>query len=268
VAASAVASAAASVAEPTEPVAQADVPTSQAIPAPVPAAPVAALADSGEEIPVYATSFAPSQRLSYHLRRGWLSGTGVLTWQHDAPHAAGARYELQLDARVAGLSLLSQRSEGGFDAAGLAPQRFTDQRLRGSTRATNFQRERGVIGFSGPSVEYPLIPGVQDRLSWMLQLPAVVDAAPQRAAAGERITLYVIGARGDAAVWVFRFVAAESVTTDAGDVPALKFIREPRQPHDTQAEVWLDPAQHHLPVRARLGNPPDGDVLDMVRMVP
>lgn len=218
----------------------------------------------GEAIPVYPTAFAPSQTLTYHLRRGLLSGTGVLSWHHDPPNEAGASYELRLEAKALGLSLLTQVSQGHFDAAGLAPQRFTDQRLRSSTRAANFQRERGLIGFSGPSVEFQMVPGVQDRLSWMLQLPAILEAGPQRAAPGERVTLYVIGARGDAAVWSFRYQGHESVTTEAGELPAVKFIREPRQPNDTQAEVWLDPAHHHLPVRARLGNPPDGEVLDLV----
>ena len=44
--------------------------------------------------------------------------------------------------------------------------------------------------------------------------------------------------------------------------------REPRRPHDTQAEVWLDPTRHHLPVRARIGNPPDGDMLELIRSAP
>ena len=57
----------------------------------------------------------------------------------------------------------------------------------------------------------------------------------------------MVGARGDAAVWVFRFIGRERLTTDAGPVDAVKFIREPRKPHDTQAEVWLDPARHYLP---------------------
>jgi hypothetical protein len=238
----------------------------------LPAGPAAAsavtVAGAAEEIPVYPTALPPSQVMNYQVRRGVLSGTGVLDWRHEPDTPGGPRYTLALDARVAGLSVLNQRSEGSVDPAGLAPRRFTDQRLRGSQRAANFQRERGVVSFSGPSVEFPLVPGVQDRLSWMVQLPAIVAAAPQRATTGSRITLYVIGARGDAAVWVFAFVAAEPVATEWGEVPALKFVREPRQPHDTQAEVWLDPARAFLPLRARLGNPPDGEVFELQRVDP
>jgi hypothetical protein len=35
---------------------------------------------------------------------------------------------------------------------------------------------------------------------------------------------------------------------------ALKLVREPTQPYDTRAEVWTDPAAHHLPLRLRLTN--------------
>ena len=44
---------------------------------------------------------------------------------------------------------------------------------------------------------------------------------------------------------------------------ALKLVREPRKPHDTGVEVWLDPTRQHLPARARLS---DGgrDALDLL----
>lgn len=250
-----------------------DVPAvAAASPEPAPASPAASvpawIAESGAPLPVYATRFPPSQTLTYRLQRGLLGGSAVLTWSQSELGEPGAHYQLQLLARAAGLNVLTQVSQGGFDAAGLAPRRFTDERLRGPARAANLIRERGLISFSGPSIEYGWVPGVQDRLSWMIQLPAIVDAKPQLAAEGQRITLAVIGARGDAAVWVFRFVGSEPVDTPAGRVQALKFIREPRKPHDTQAEVWLDPLRHHLPARARMGNPPDGEVFELVRESP
>ena len=248
---------------PALPVSPAEAPVA---PAGVPAG-LLPLGDS-EPLPVYPARLPPSQTLHYQLRRGLLGGSAVLEWQHAEPGPDGVTYRMRLVARAAGFVMLTQESEGGIDAAGLVPRRFTDQRLRGSTRATNFQPERGRIGFSGPSVEYAWAPGVQDRLSWMLQLPAIVDANPRLASPGERITLAVVGARGDAAVWVFRFVAEEPVATATGERRALKFVREARKPHDTQAEVWLDPARHHLPLRARIGNPPDGEVLDLLREEP
>ena len=33
---------------------------------------------------------------------------------------------------------------------------------------------------------------------------------------------------------------------------AVHLQRQPRRPYDTQADIWLDPVQHHLPVRLHL----------------
>ena len=208
---------------------------------------------------LYRTQFAPPLTLLYELRRGALSGTAELNWQ-----PAGTQYALRLEGSVAGLTVLLQTSQGGFDDAGLAPLRFTDQRMQRETRAANFQREQGKITFSGPSTEYPLRVGAQDRLSWMLQLAAVAAAEPLLLAPDGKIALYVVGARGDADLWVFQYVAHETVDTASGPVRAVKFAREPRGAYDTQVEAWLDPARHHLPVRARLSTSPDGDALELL----
>ena len=225
-----------------------------------PAAAAASAAGSSEAgMALYRTQFAPPLTLLYELRRGALSGTAELNWR-----PAGTQYELRLEGSVAGLTVLLQTSQGGFDDAGLAPLRFTDQRMQRETRAANFQREQGKITFSGPSTEYPLRAGAQDRLSWMLQLAAVAAAEPLLLAPDGKIALYVVGARGDADLWVFQYVAHETVDTASGPVRAVKFVREPRGPYDTQVEAWLDPARHHLPVRARLSTSPDGDALELL----
>lgn len=210
------------------------------------------------DVPTYRTQLPPAAALRYDLRRGILSGTGELDWKP----GAGGQYELRLEGHVAGLSILVQTSQGLIDEAGLAPLRFVDQRRR-DTRAANFQRDKGRITFSGPAVEYPLLPGSQDRLSWMVQLGAILNAEPQRATSGAKVAMFIVGARGDGDVWVFRFVGAETVSTGLGPVHAVKFTREPRKPYDTQVEVWLDPARSHLPVRAKLTTAPDGSSLEL-----
>lgn len=211
------------------------------------------------EIPLYRTLFPPPLTLHYALSRGALSGTGELQWR-----PADGQYQLRLEGRLAGRPVLVQHSQGGFDDAGIAPLRFTDQRMRRDVKAANFQRAVGKITFSGPSTEYPLLIGAQDRLSWMIQLAAVAAAEPQRTAPGGKVALYVVGARGDADLWIFRYVAHEDVATVAGPVAAVKFAREPRGAYDTQVEAWLDPTRHHLPVRARLSHAPDSEALELL----
>ena len=197
-------------------------------------------------LPHYRTQAPPPTLLRYALQRGVLRGSGELRWRPDGGH-----YELQLDGRVGPLSVLTQLSSGGFDAAGLAPQRFTDKRLRRPTAAVNFQREAGKITFSGPSTEFPLRAGMQDRLSWMVQLAAIVSAEPALRKAGAMVLMGVVGVNADPAVWAFRCVGREAVDTEAGGVSdALKYVRDPHDLHDTTVQVWLDPQRHYLPIHA------------------
>ncbi|WP_341890765.1 DUF3108 domain-containing protein [Variovorax sp. YR752] len=225
------------------------------LPLPVEGGPAASAAGAITETaapPLYPTRLPPPVMLRYELRRGHLSGSGDLLWRPD-----GDRYELRLQGSVVGVNVLTQVSGGALDANGLAPLRFTDQRARRAAVAANFEREAGRIRFSGPSHEVPWQPGVQDRLSWMVQLAAVAAAEPARLAEGERIVLQVVGARGDASLWAFRSEGAETLMLFSERIETVKLLREPRSAHDTRVEVWLDPARHHLPVRATLGSGED-----------
>jgi len=213
----------------------------------------------GTPVPVYPTRLPPATRLRYDLRRGTLGGSAELAWR-----PAAERYELTIDSALSSTSIGSA-SHGGFDAAGIAPERFVDRRRGRDVRAANFRRDSGRITFSGPQVEYPLLPGAQDRLSWMLQLPAIVEADPARFAPGAKIAIFVTGTRGDGDVWVFEVEAVEAVDVPAGRVDAaLHLRREPRRPYDTRVDIWLDPARGHLPVRLRLGSPPTSDTTEFV----
>ena len=208
-------------------------------------------------MPVYATRLPPAGRWRYRLQRGLAVGEADLRWEL----LADARYELQLEGRVAGVTLLDWVSQGRIDAAGMAPERFAVRRRGRDRQAANFQRDAGKITFSGPTHELPLLPGAQDRLSWMLQLPAIVAAAPERFAGGATIVLFVAGARGDGDAWTFVVQGLDTL----GDRPALRLLREPRKLYDTRAEVWLDPAEHYLPLRALQTPSGGGAPLELLR---
>jgi hypothetical protein len=217
-----------------------------------------------ETVPSYRTQLPPALTLHYEMQRGMLHGTGDLSWRPQA-----GLYEMKLEAKVSGLPVLMQTSSGAIDVAGIAPVRYVDQRIRKSATSANFQREAGKITFSGSSAEFALRAGAQDRLSWMVQLAAVVSAEPQLAKAGAKVVLYVVGSHGDASVWVFRCIGPETVDTRAGPIDAIKFTREPREPYDTTIQVWLDPRQHALPVRAtqRSGPGDEGYELRLIEAV-
>jgi hypothetical protein len=216
-------------------------------------------APPAEALPVYRAAPAPPARLHYEMTRGMLSGSGDIIWK-----PAGDRYDLRLEASVAGLQVLTETSTGLLGPQGLAPLRYTDARLRRGISAANFQRDKGKITYSGPQVEYPLPPGAQDRLSWMLQIGAVLNAEPQHAAPGGKLAFFVTGARGDADTWAFRYVGVENVRASGGVIRAVKFTREPRQTYDRLVEIWLAPAHRHLPVRARFTAQADGEVFELL----
>jgi hypothetical protein len=218
-------------------------------PTPLPQSSAAAVAQpsGGAAVPVYATRLPPPATLHYVLRRGRANGQAELQWRPDA-----TRYALTLHGELPGTTLASA-SEGGFDAAGIAPERHTESRRGRELRAANFQRGAARVTFSGPAVEYPIVPGAQDRLSWMIQLGAVLAANPALAAPGAEVRLFVVGTRGDGEVWTFSVIERGAIELPAGGVAAaVHLLREPQRRYDTQVDVWLDPARHHLPVRTRL----------------
>jgi len=198
-------------------------------------------AGAAVEVPVYATRLPPAGQWRYRLQRGPVQGEAALEW---APQA-DAGYTLRLQGRVAGVTTLDWASQGQFDIAGMAPERFAVRQRGRDRHAANFQREAGKISFSGPTHELALLRGAQDRLSWMIQLPAIIAAAPERFPAGASVVLFVAGARGGADVWTFAVQGRERL----GAQSALKLVREPQRLYDNRIEVWLDPAAHYLPLR-------------------
>ena len=216
-------------------------------------------ADDDPPPPVYATRVPPPFRLTYALRRGALSGQAELTLQR-----AGSGYELELKGTALGLEVLGLRSQGSLGPHGLIPERFVDRRRGKDRLAANFDHGSGRITYSGSAASQPLHLGAQDRLSWMVQLAAILEAAPARHGTGSRISLSVSGARADVDTWTFIVQGRQRLNLPGGAVvEALRLTREPRRPYDTQVEVWMDPAQHHLPVRARLTVLPGGETLEL-----
>lgn len=205
-------------------------------------------------LPVYPTRIPPSARLSYALQRGAVTGEASLDWQVD-----GDRYRLQLQSTLSQGRPVDRHSEGGFDAAGLAPLRLADQQRGRDVRAANFQRERGLVSFSGPRWEWPLYAGTQDSLSWLVQLVAIAAAAPDSLREGAVLSMWVVGTRGALSAWRFEVRGRETLSVAAGD--AWLLVREPEHPYDLRIELWLDPARGHWPARMRQAQVPGGEPL-------
>lgn len=229
-------------------------PAPDADPAPLPPP-----ATGGSALPVYATRLPPAVTLQYAVQSDRPLRPGLqaeLRWRP----ADDGRYELTLSLAATGWA-----SVGAVDEHGLAPERQVETRRGRELRAANFQRDSGRITFSGPQLEFPLLPGAQDRLSWLLQLAAVMEANPALAGAGSEVTLFVAGPRGDAGLWTFNSQGSETADLPAGAISgAVHLRRAPERPYDTRVDVWLDPARHHLPVRLRVQNRAELEPTDFV----
>jgi hypothetical protein len=203
------------------------------------------------------TRVPPSTDLVFALQRGAQTGEARLSWRAD-----GERYALSLHATLPSGREVEQRSEGGFDAAGLAPLRLADRRGGRDVRAANFQREHGKVTFSGPRWELPLENGTQDRLSWLVQLVALIGGASEGLRDGTELAMWVVGARGSASHWRFEVRGRQRVEVDAQSIDAWWLVREPAHPYDLRVEVWLNPEQGHWPLKLRQTQIPGGEPLD------
>lgn len=225
-----------------------------AVTAPIDAAPAAALDSpaAASALPVYPTRMPPPFAFVYTLTRSAAAAEAEveveLRWQPE-----GGRYVASMEGRGGANAPFTWGSVGGFDAAGIAPQRFVDHRRGRGARAVNFQRDAGKVSFSGPQIEHALAPGMQDRLSWMLQLAAIAAADPLRVGTAG-VAMVVVGVHGDADVWRFEPMGEEAIDLRDGATPTLRLLRPPERAFDTRAEVWLDPSRHYLPLRVRLSN--------------
>lgn len=209
--------------------------------------------------PVYATRLPAAAELHYRVQRGDSVGSARLQWQ-----AGDAGYLLRLDTQWPGQAPRGAASRGLIDGDGVAPLRHTELQREREVRAVNFQREAGRITFSGPQLAHDLRPGAQDRLSWLIQLPAILQADAALARPGMSLQIFVVGTRGDAEPWQFEVQGEEALNLPAGTVArALQLRREPTRPYDTRVEVWLDPARQYLPVKVVFTTVPGGAPLQM-----
>lgn len=211
------------------------------------------------------TPFAPppSAQLDYEVHvvyRGIpQSFKGTLAWQHD-----GERYRLHMAIGMAFLGTRVQLSEGRLGAHGLHPLRFSEKTR--NERAAHFDEAGGRIRYSANSPDAPLLPGHQDRLSVFFQLAGLVHARPERFAAGQTIHIPTSGVR-DSETWTFEIKGMETIALPKGDMAALHLRRLPRKEFDTTVDLWLAPAQGHLPVRMRITQA-NGDVADQRLITP
>ena len=235
----------------TEPT-PADEPASAPVAVPAPVAEAQAQ-DGGGHPPLYTTQ-PPSQAFSldYRIERGDEAGTGSFSLEF----LPDGQYRARLAGAIGNKALLDWVSRGRTDAAGMAPLRMVERQRGVEVRAVNFQRDQGIISFSGSTRALALFAGAQDRVSMLLQLVAIAQAQPGGLQAGQVLRMQVANARGQATEWEFEVLGEERVEPNGTQVAAIHLKREPTQPYDQRVELWLAKDAGHLPVGLRFTQVP------------
>lgn len=208
----------------------------------------------------YPTRAPPSATVHYALVQGGTpalaqAGEATLEWRRGA-----SDFSLRLAVAPASGAAREWLTAGAFDAAGIAPERLVERERGRDKRAVNFDRARQELRFSGATRTLPLVPGMQDRWSWVAQLAAIAEAASvapprppsakdrhgahgagvavrdderaprRRIPPGTTWTLQVAGLRGDVDPWVFRVLDDAALPPEAGGRGNDSSTRDGRAP--------------------------------------
>jgi hypothetical protein len=230
-----------------------------AMPPPVPDA-VEAPAHPGALLPLLQAHPPAAQRLHFEVTKLQTNavhsegasaqtppGEATLEWSYEAAD----RYRIHFVSAGEGAANHRWVSEGTVDAQhGFKPERMAARSKGRSAAVVNFEHAGQRAWFSGPRPEQALAQGAQDRLSWLVQLPAVLSADPKLREVGAEVAMQVLGPRGEASVWRFTVLGPQRLGLDASVVvDTLVLERLGEHLHDTDVKVWLDAAPPHLPWR-------------------
>lgn len=175
-----------------------------------------------------------------------VSGVTIIEWSL----GADGRYDLRLSTQAVGMTVLELRSEGTLRAFGLAPDRYTETRARRSAASANFDWDGRRVTFSRQPHERALVDGLQDRLSFQIQLMLLGQAQPQRFREGA-LTVMLMAGRDDVALYRFRSAGSDATDTGVGRLDAVRIERIVEHERDPRIEVWMVPELRWLPVRLR-----------------
>lgn len=191
------------------------------------------------------SSLSPtSVSISYNLIR---NGTpiGVI---HETLEIKDGAYRATSEAIATGLFALAQRhpiaylSSGEVTREGLRPLRFEGR--RNNTLATaDFDWKAGklLLAHDGLNQALPLPPATQDRLSSMYHFMHLMQSKPRSVefamTNGRKLDKYR-----------YEVVPDVAVDTPLRRYNTLHLVKQ-REAGDTQAEVWLAPELHYLPVK-------------------
>ena len=205
---------------------------------------------------------------SYKVYYGDYQEDRSIAQVHYSLEQEGDRYVLKTEGRAEGLTAwiysgaLLQTSHGRVTDNGMEPERYSEQRGKRAERSTSVDYGKREVAFSSDN-RVPLVDGLQDRLSSLMQLGLIARTVPERVAAGQQIDLPEMTSN---AIETARYRSdGDSVLeTSQGPLHSVHLTRMPSPNSDNpKIEVWLGYDQTMLPVRIRLTDA-NGRVLDQL----
>lgn len=186
-----------------------------------------------------------------------------------SPPADLKPYKLLLEAEASGLTSLVFpgklviTSSGRLGPTGFEPERYTYAAGKRSERATNINRDTLRVTFSSNDRSFAMEPGLQDRLSVVLQMALLAQDDPQRVQPGARMPLQLAGL-GSVAPMVFKTIGTQIMTLAHGDEPVVYLATDqPLERDASKIEVWLSLSRGYAPLRFRYTES-NGRELDIV----
>ncbi|MFT4101903.1 MAG: DUF3108 domain-containing protein [Burkholderiaceae bacterium] len=265
----------AATATPADPSAQAPPADASSRPSPpAAAAPPAAVApaDAAPPAPRYGRALlepARSGRLRYDLyyddyARGASLAQVTLSFEVDGDGG----YRMWTEGRAVGLTAwfysgsLTQDSRGRVTQDGLSPLAYDEKRGSRPARHVGVDEARGVVVLPDQRTA-PVEPGMQDRLSTLMQLSLFARTQPERFEPGKAVSIPEMSFGGVEPV-AYRSLGYVTLPTPLGPLNAIHLRRErPGRPDEPAIEIWLGYDQAMLPIRLRVADR-GGRVLDQL----
>lgn len=198
------------------------------------------------------------------------SGTQIGRGSIQLNFTPDGRYNIKLVTEAVGWATifaskpLYAETVGTIGPGGLRPERYTHRSPRGKEEVSVFDYENKKITYSSLKDPLPLLNGIQDRLSFMIQLAWMMKVAPERFTLGETVDLPMAGRNKVEEVSFWVESDADIVMPGGVLVPAvhLSSHREGER-FKGKIDIWLDRTDRLLPVRIRFEEV-RGQVLDLL----
>ncbi|MBU3724801.1 MAG: DUF3108 domain-containing protein [Burkholderiaceae bacterium] len=180
------------------------------------------------------------------------------------------RYQIRLITKALGWASifapnpLYAETVGRLGPGGFMPERYTHRSPRGKEEISIFDYENKKIIYSSLKESLPLPNGIQDRLSFMIQLAWMMKVDPEQFSLGATVPLPMAG-RNKIEEVSFTVMSDTDIVLPGGVlVPAVHLSSyRAGERFKGQIDVWLDRTDRLLPVRIRFEEA-RGQVLDLL----